>query len=267
MLVGIAIDEKAIEGIDATLGKYATELRGAPYGAVQFRHALTMSSGIRFTEDYENPFADIHTMFVRLYLLGDTGESAGHYLASRPREREAGRVFSYESSDTFAIGLSLRGAVHQSLSEYLERKVWQPLGMEYDATWNVDGSGMELSFCCLNVRLRDYAKLGRLFARGGDWDGQRIVSEAWVHQSTRPDATYPPGSIPWTPYGYQYQWWIPPGSHGAFMAIGVWGQNLYVNPATGVVIVKTSVDPDFATTEEEHAAVFEAIDRAVSSPG
>jgi CubicO group peptidase (beta-lactamase class C family) len=158
------------------------------------------------------------------------------------------------------LGLALRGAVGQTLTSYLEQKIWRPLGMEHDASWNVENArGAELAFCCLNVTLRDYAKLGRLFARRGDWDGQRVVSEAWLREATRLEPARAPGTLAGTHWGYQYQFWIPSAGRNAFMAAGVWSQFIYVDPDRDLVIVKTSVDPDFDEHGDEHVALFEAI--------
>jgi CubicO group peptidase (beta-lactamase class C family) len=130
--------------------------------------------------------------------------------------------------------------------------------MEYDATWNTDREeGDELAFCCLNARLRDYGKLGRLAARGGDWDGKRIVPEDWIRRSTRVEPARSPGTIDGFDWGYQYQWWIP-DHDGTFMAAGVWGQFIYVDPSHELVIVKTSVDPDFEAHGPETIAFFES---------
>jgi CubicO group peptidase (beta-lactamase class C family) len=220
--------------------------------------ALTMSSGIHFSEDYDDQFSDVYTMFARIFYLH---ESVGHYLASRHAEAAPGTRFHYASSDSLALGFALRHAVGMPLTSYLEEKLWKPLGMEFDASWNVESDdGAELSFCCLNARLRDYAKIGRLAARHGDWDGQRIVSADWLAESTRVEPARAPGTLPHLRWGYQYQWWIPAGGRGAFMAVGVWGQYIYVNPDRGLVIVKTSVDPDFMTNDDESVALFEAID-------
>jgi CubicO group peptidase (beta-lactamase class C family) len=139
--------------------------------------------------------------------------------------------------------------------------------MEYDASWNTESDdGDELAFCCLNVRLRDYAKIGRLVARRGDWDGKQIVPEAWIAESTRLEAVRAPGRIPGPGWGYQYQWWLP-GRPGVAMAAGVWGQFIYVSADRGIVIVKTSVDPDFESHSAETIAFFEALEDAFAGEG
>jgi CubicO group peptidase (beta-lactamase class C family) len=215
-----------------------------------------MSSGIAFSEEYDDPVSDIHTMFARILYFR---ESAAHYLASRDSEATPGSRFHYASSDTFALGLALGQIVKKPLARYLEEKLWGPLGMEYDASWNAESDdGAELAFCCLNVRLRDYAKIGRLAARFGDWDGRRIVPEEWIRESTRIEPARAPGKLPQHPWGYQYQWWMP-GGEGVFMAAGVWGQFIYVDPSREIVVVKTSVDPEFMAHSDETVAFFEAV--------
>jgi CubicO group peptidase (beta-lactamase class C family) len=259
ILVGIARDEGRLRDLSMTLDAYSPALAGSDYGRVSLHDALTMSSGIAFSEEYDRAASDIHTLFARVLYLR---ESVGHYLALRSREVAPGTRFHYASSDTLALGLALRDAVRTPLAQYLEEKLWKPLGMEYDASWNSESdTGMELAFCCLNVRPRDFAKIGRLMARGGDWDGKRIVSESWVRESTRPEEPRAAGRLPRHPWGYQYQWWIP-GTPGAFMAAGVWGQFIYVDPARRLVIVKTSVDPDFERNGDETVAMFEAVARS-----
>lgn len=260
ILVGIARDEGRLGDLSRTLDTYSPALAGSDYGRASLHDVLTMSSGIAFSEEYDNAASDIHTLFARVLYFR---ESVGHYLASRSREAVPGARFHYASVDTLALGLALRDVIREPLSQYLEEKLWKPLGMEYDASWNAESdTGMELAFCCLNVRPRDFAKIGRLMARGGDWDGRRIISESWVRESTRPEAPRTPGRLPRHPWGYQYQWWIP-GTPGAFMAAGVWGQFIYVDPARKIVIVKTSVDPDFDRNGDETVALFESIAAAI----
>jgi CubicO group peptidase (beta-lactamase class C family) len=160
-------------------------------------------------------------------------------------------------------------ATGKPLATYLEQKIWGPLGMERDTAWVTDRAGdggMEYAFCCLNATLRDYAKFGRLYLRGGDWEGRRIVPEHWVRESLIPDKPYLVHSGAYTPdwtIGYQYQWWVPEGAEGEFMAIGVWGQYIYVNPRHNVIIVKTAVDPDFDARDMENLTAFRAIAAAL----
>jgi CubicO group peptidase (beta-lactamase class C family) len=240
-----------------TLGQYAPELRDTAYGRVPLRDALTMSSGIAFTERYDDPFSDVNAMFARIFYFH---ESVSHYLAGRTARRAPGLRFHYSSADTLALGLALHGAVGQNLSSYLEEKLWRPLGMEYDASWNLESDdGVELAFCCLNARLRDYAKIGRLVARHGDWEGRRIVSVEWLRDPTRVEPPRAPGALANRTWGYQYQWWIPAGDRGAVMAYGLWGQFIYVDPDRDVVIVKTSADEEYKADRDESVAMFEAI--------
>ena len=92
-------------------------------------------------------------------------------------------------------------------------------------------NGIEKTFCCINARARDFAKIGRLYLNKGNWNGKQIVSQKWVEESTKVDTTE--GSD----QGYQYQWWLP-STTGDFMAEGILGQFIYVNPAKNLVIVR-----------------------------
>lgn len=265
-LVGIAIDEGVIASVDDPITRYVPELRGSGYDGVPIRAVLQMSSGIRFNEDYANPLSDVNLMFIRSFLLGG---SIDDVVRARQSERPSGNAFNYVSVDTQALGMLLVRATGRPLATLAEEKLWRPLGMEGDAAWITDRDGpdaMEYAFCCLNAQLRDYAKLGRLYLHGGDWNGRRVVSERWVRESLtpgRPDLTLRALYTPDWDIGYQYQWWIPNGAEGEFMAIGVWGQYVYVNPAADVIIAKTSVDPEFDQHDMETLAVFRAVAAAV----
>tara|TARA_Y100000815_G_scaffold275382_1_gene313210 strand:- start:19165 stop:19614 length:450 start_codon:yes stop_codon:yes gene_type:complete len=119
----------------------------------------------------------------------------------------------------------------KSITQYLEEKLWKPLGMEYDATWSLDReNGMEKTFCCINARARDFSKIGRLYLNNGNWQGKQIVPEEWVRRSVTAD-TVTGASF------YKYQWWLPSQS-GDFMAQGILGQYVYVNPSKNLIIVR-----------------------------
>lgn len=120
--------------------------------------------------------------------------------------------------------------------------------------------------CCLNARLRDYARFGRLYLEGGAREGRQIIPADWVAASVNPKALHlQPGPNPassWT-FGYGYQWWVPENPRGDFLAIAVWGQYIYIDPTRGVIIVKTSADPAFDDNDHESVAAFRAVASAL----
>ena len=185
MLVGIAIAEGRIRSVDDPAAAYVPELAGTEYGRTSLRHLLQMSSGVRFREDYSGS-DDVMQLVSDTYLLyGAGGPSA--VTSFNERAAPAGTKFSYASVETQVLGLVLRAATHRPPAEYLESRIWRPIGAEADATWLVDNSGQEATFCCLNAVLRDYARLGLLLAHDGNWRGRQIIPAAWVEE-TRPRA-------------------------------------------------------------------------------
>ncbi len=260
-LIGIAVADGDIESIDDPLDRYVPALQGSGYAGVTVEQALTMSSGVLFDEDYNDPMSDVNQLFMTLA----TGLPMEEALADLERERAPGTYNNYISSDSIALGLVLEAATGVPLETYLETRLWGPMGAEAGAFWNTGREGLVLPFCCLNATLRDYARFGRLFLEGGARDGVQIVPRDWVAASTVPTAPHlEPGDNPasfWT-FGYGYHWWIPEDPQDEFLAIGIWGQYIYVDRARDVVIVKTSADYDFDIRDHESVAVFRAIARA-----
>ena len=115
------------------------------------------------------------------------------------------------------------------------------MGMEYNAYWLCDNSGMEVALGGLNITLRDYSKIGQLYLDQGSWQGTRIVPKEWCVVSVTPDSQHlmPENN---KLFGYGYQWWIPQGKDGEFMAMGVYNQYIYVNPNTSTVIAVNSAN-------------------------
>ncbi len=263
-LVGIAVAEGRIASIEQPVTDYAPSLRGSGYDGVSIRDVLQMSSGIGFDEDYGDFFSDINRMGRAIAF--DT--SLDDFVASLERERRPGTYNHYVSMDTQVLGMVLRQATGETLAENLESRVWRRIGTESDAYWLVDRDGMELAFGGLNAVLRDYARFGLLYLNEGRWAGQQIVPATWVRASVTPDAPHlQPGCNPASNsmLGYGYQWWIPPEPDGDYLAIGIYNQFIYVSPAHGVVIAKSSAYPDYNNDGEdkefESIAVFRAIAR------
>jgi CubicO group peptidase (beta-lactamase class C family) len=226
ILIGCAIDDGLIQSVDEPITKYIPELKENGFDKVSIKHVLQMTSGIDFNESYFNPFGDAASFYY--------GRNLRKQIAKMKLKEEPGKKFAYASGNTQLLGLILERALqNKTVTQYLQEKLWTPLGMEYDASWSIDKkkNGLEKTFCCLNARTHDFAKIGRLYLNKGNWNGQQLIAESWVEQSTKLDTTE--GSIP----NYQYQWWMPtPGQD--FMAEGILGQFVYVNPSKNLVIVR-----------------------------
>lgn len=226
ILIGCAIDDGLIQSVNDPVTRYIPELAARGFDRVTLEHLLQMTSGLDFNESYVNPF----------------GHAASFYYGTRLRKEisklklkeEPGKSFDYVSGNTQLLGLVLERALkNRTVTDYLEEKLWRKMGMEYDASWSIDRrkNGLEKTFCCLNARARDFAKIGRLYLNKGRWMDEQIVAQSWVEQSTRVDTSQ--GSA----WFYQYQWWLPSRS-GDFMAEGILGQYIYVNPNKNLIIVR-----------------------------
>jgi CubicO group peptidase (beta-lactamase class C family) len=241
MLVGIAIAEGRIRSIDDLAATYVPELAGIEYGRTSLRYLLQMSSGVRFSEHYTGSDDVSRLAYDTFFLYGAGGPSA--VTPFNERAAAAGTKFSYASVETQVLGLVLRAATNRPPAEYLQSRIWQFIGAEADATWLVDNSGQEATYCCLNAVLRDYARLGLLLAHDGNWRGRQIIPAAWVMEATTVRADQPhlrPGTaVP--SFGYGYQTWILSGERRMFMFWGVRGQRIYVDPQSKLVMVNTSV--------------------------
>ncbi|MDW8468528.1 MAG: serine hydrolase [Burkholderiales bacterium] len=239
MLVGIAIEEGKIKSVDDRADQYVAELKGHPYGETPLRHLLTMSSGVRFREEYDG--ADDVAVLVRSTYLGQGPGCAATVAPFRTRERAPGERFYYASAETQVLGLVLRAATGKHLADYLSEKIWQPMGAEADASWLVDGGGCEIGHAGLQATLRDWGRLGLLLAEGGAWNGRQIIPAAWLKAATTPESPHlRPGTA--TKFlGYGYQTWIVPGVRQTFALLGVRGQAVFVDPAAKLVAVHTAV--------------------------
>ncbi len=226
ILIGCAIDDSLIQSVDEPITMYIPELKANGFEKVTIKHLLQMTSGIDFSESYVNPFGEAASFYY--------GRNLKREISKLKLKRAPGEAFEYVSGNTQLLGSVLEGALKgKTITQYFQEKIWSPLGMEYDASWSIDKKrdGSEKTFCCLNARARDFAKIGRLYLNKGNWNGKQIVSKKWVEASTKVDRSE--GSDAY----YQYQWWLPT-DEGDFMAQGILGQHIYVNPANNTVIVR-----------------------------
>lgn len=251
-LVGIAVEDGHIAGIDRPISDYIRVAPGSAYDGVSIKDVLQMSSGARWNEDYNDAESDIF----RLAAAMGEGGTLEEFVATMVRDIEPGHVCRYNSGDTQALGALLVGATGRSITDYMQEKLVEPLGISSPAYWLVDSTGMEVAFGGLVMTARDYAKFGELYRNGGRWRGQQLVPQSWVDASLAADAEH---LLPGRPIigshpldlGYGYQWWLPAVDSGEFSAIGVYNQFIYVDPGKKTVIVKLSANRRYGTSDDE----------------
>lgn len=238
LLIGIAVEEGHIRSLDDLAQVYVPELTGNPYGATSIRDLLQMSSGVRFSEQYDGR-DDLSALIEDT--IGRRSRGGAAVLFPYVQRRIApGKLFYYSSADTQALGLVLRGATGVAPVDYLSERIWQPMGAQDDASFLVDAAGQEAAFAFLHATLRDYGRLGMLLANGGRIGDRQVIPAAWVRQST----TFAPHAQPFVAssyFGYGNHFWIFPGARPRFALIGVRGQVIFVDPARRLVLVQTAV--------------------------
>lgn len=230
-LVGAAIADGYIDSLDDAVAKYIPGLAGSAYDDVTVAQLLTMTSGVAWNEDYEDPQSDV--------ALFDSAEPAPGthgivtYMRGLERAHPPGEVWNYSTGETNLIGILVSEATGKTVSDYLSEKIWAPYGMEQDATWLLGQDGHEISGCCIQAATRDYARFGQFILEGGVIGGEPLLPADWL-----PSATLKQADIGEAGYGYGFQWWTR--DDGSFMADGIFGQGIFIDPARRLVIASNA---------------------------
>ena len=252
VLVGCALADGYIDSLDTPISDYLPELKGGGYEGVSIRHVMQMRSGVEYEEryDFANPGTAASNHIAAL--VRNTARFAD-VARTLPRINEPGSTFQYKTIDTAVLGWLIERATGGSVSAYTASCLWEPLGAESDGYYIMDGPpgiGREFSGAGFNATLRDFARFGQMMLDGGVADGRRIVSEEWVRESTEPS-----GATAVQRGGYGLQWWMI-GDDGAYAAIGLQGQYVYIDPATRTVVVKLSYYPPGDNRADGETAAF-----------
>jgi CubicO group peptidase (beta-lactamase class C family) len=240
-LVGAAIADGLIHSVDDPITDYLPELaeRDPRFSAITIRDLLRMSSGIHYLET-----GFINGDDAKTYYYPDLRSLA---LDETRIEGAPGEVFLYNNFHPLLLGLILERATGTTVAGYLQEKIWQPLGMEYHASWSLDERGFEKMESGINARAIDFARFGRLFLNHGNWQGTQVLAADWVAESTAPDAEQAPAGYYANMPGfseqggyYQYMWWGIRREDGSydFTAHGKYGQYIYVSPDKKLIIVR-----------------------------
>jgi CubicO group peptidase (beta-lactamase class C family) len=256
-LVGAAIQDGHIKSLEDKVSQYIPGLRGSAYDDVTVRQLLTMSSGVRWNEDYEDPKADVAQFNNATPEAGM--DATVSYLRKLPRAHPPGEVWNYNTGETNLIGVLVSSATGKPLAQYLQEKIWHPAGMESEATWLLGRTGHEIAGCCLQASTRDFARFGLFVLANGAAGGQPVVSPDWFAQATRKQKDIgEPGR------GYGFQWWTY--DDGSVAAQGIFGQGIYIDPQRRLVIAsnsnwtRASLGPESQSREAFYAQVRALID-------
>jgi CubicO group peptidase (beta-lactamase class C family) len=246
LAIGQALDDGAIHSLDDTAARYVPELKDSLYGETRLVNLLRMASGARYVEDYTD--GDDRAEF------DDTARRRGVLAAARTVTQRAdpqGERFNYAGAQTQVLALVLRAATRRSLCEFVDDRLWRPLGAESAASYLLNPvDRVEQAQGGFNATLRDYARLGWMLANDGRVGDTQVVPRDWLLAMTDA-ARQPPQFRPGTMdshgssyLGYGYQVWLMPGAHRRFALLGVYGQAIYVDPAAGLVMVHLAVGAD-----------------------
>jgi CubicO group peptidase (beta-lactamase class C family) len=253
-LVGAALRDGHIRSMDDKVSDYIPQMKGSAYDDVSIRQLLTMTSGVRWNENYADPNADVAQF--NNHKPEDGVESIVSYLRRLPREVPAGTRWHYSTGETNLVGILVSQATKKPLADYLSEKIWGPAGMEQPATWILSSTGKEISGCCIQAATRDFARFGLFILNGARGsNGQSIVPEGWLA-----DATTERTPIGRPNQGYGYQWWTY--ADGTFAARGIFGQGIFIDPKRKLVIA-SNANWGAGATDPAATAAREAFYRAV----
>ena len=260
-LLGIAIAEGHIESLDDPVSQYIEELRGSAYDDVTIHQLLTMTSGVAWTEDYDDPTSDV-ALFNEAEGDGDTPAIVA-YLKNLPRAHEPGTVFNYSTGETNLVGILIEAAVGKTLNTYLSEKIWGPYGMAGDASWVTSDSGEPISGCCIQATGRDFAQFGQFILDGGRIGGTSVLPDGWLSEATRTQIRTDRNQT----FDYGYQWWTR--DDGSFAALGAFGQSIFIDPNRDLVIAANASWRDargkIADQRADRDLFFEAIQASIDA--
>jgi CubicO group peptidase (beta-lactamase class C family) len=256
-LVGAALRDGHIRSMDDKVSDYVKQLKGSAYDDVSIRQLLTMTSGVRWNEDYGDPNSDVARFNNHKPEPGVPAIVS--YLRSLPREAPPGTRWNYSTGETNLVGILVGQATGRPLADYLSEKIWRPAGMQQQATWILSKTGEEIGGCCIQAATRDFARFGLFILNGAQAGGNAIVPDGWLAEATGQRADIGrPGK------GYGYQWWT--NADGSFSARGIFGQGIFIDPKRRLVIAANAnwgggaSDP---VAFEARDAFYRAVQKAV----
>ena len=263
VLVGIAVDEGAIDDLQTPVVSYLPQLRGTAYDGPSVLDLLNMSSGVGDLEDWADPESTI----IRLKKAVNGDGTLTDLVTSVQSGTTPGTAFNYSSLDAQVLGWVLEAATGTALPRYAAQRLWSRLGAEHDGffwlSWTRPRTAIGAG--SFNATPRDLARLGLLMTRQGTVGDEHIVSSEWVARCRAGDrphlAVGALGPSGYPHYGYSRLWWTVDGPRRPVTGLGIYGQYLYVDTEADVVIVKSSAwpTPDDPDRDRETITALQAV--------
>jgi len=271
IVAGILRDDGVLD-FDEMVPRYVPELRSSAYGDARVRDVLDMRVSLDFDEVYHDPHGPF-ARYRRAGLLdpsepGDRIETVVDFISSLKKGKAAhGGPYHYASPNSDVLGLVIQGASARRFPDLASERLFQPLGVKQDAYVTVDRAGTPRTGGGINMTPRDLARIGEMMRQGGKANGNRIVSREWVHDTTTGgsrEAWAESTSVSWLPDGRYHNKWYQTGG-GAFFALGIHGQWLYIDPRAEMVVAKFSSQPEAIVDDAKdfNLALFDALTRIV----
>ncbi|MEH6606837.1 MAG: serine hydrolase [Pseudomonadales bacterium] len=258
-LVGAAIQDGYINSVNDMVSDYIPDLKGSAYEDVTIEQLLTMTSGVKWNEDYGDPKSDV-ALFNKHKAEPGTDVTVS-YMRRLEREAPAGEKWVYKTGETNLVSVLVSSATKKNPSDYLSEKIWQPFGMEQDASWLLGSTGHEIGGCCVQASTRDFARFGLFILGGGMAGDTTVLPEGWIEKATTMHAKTPSPE-----YGYGYQWWVL--NDGAYTARGIFGQGIFIDPKRKLIIASNSnwpqaTDGQGGNQGKQRLAFYRATQKAI----
>lgn len=241
ILIGIALDEGLIKSLDDPVSRYTNRINDSSYSKTSVRSLLRMSSGIPFSETYTSK-DDIY--FFDQELRFSPSSNVVKVLNNLKRTGDdEGKKFRYASVETAVLAEVIRGATGKSVCQFMQEKIWEPIGAESDAMWATDSEGNVLGYAYFNATQLDYAKVAVMLANMGEINGKRVVSNEYIDQATNVERQ-PEGfkfNQPSTQTGYGYQFWLRE-KPGRYFMMGIYGQYIGIDRDSKTILIINAAD-------------------------
>ena len=235
IMIGQLIAEGKIKESDTFVKFFPQYRTGGLFDRVTIQTLLDMQAGVGVSDNYPTGPSGWGVAIAQMYATTDLNFFMEH---NRKMSWAPGSRSDYRSVDTQMLGFIIHNVTGMSVSDYFSQHVWQPIGAEQSAFWNVDHvGGLEKTFCCFNATARDWARIGALILNNGAGKvgNANVINAAWMTRLTTPVTTLDHG------WGYGAQMWHP--FAGSSMLLGLHGQFIFIQPSTHMVIVKLSDEP------------------------